>query len=67
MLVLPMGGKGPRHKFHVALGIADPLADPLLLDVSLPCNPDYAVLYRVSPKCVARLTIYYHHLGHICV
>ena len=67
VLGLSMGGQGPRRHFHVSLGAADPLVEPLPVGVPIPRHPEAVGLRRVTPKRVASLTIHAHRLGHICV
>ena len=65
MLGLPMGGQGTRRQFYVALGTADPLVELLPVCVCPPRHLEGVGIRRVTPKRVARMTIYAYYLGHI--
>ena len=67
ILGLPVGGQGPRQKFHIVFGVADPLVEPLLVGVTLSHHLEAVCLYRVTSKRSARITIHDHRIDHICV
>ena len=55
----------PRHQFHVSLGAADPMEEPLTVGFPLPRHTDTVGLYRATPKRATSLTGHDHHLGQI--